>query len=402
MQIITNSTKGKTVIAREIEKKIKQLSKKLPVIAVLGPRQSGKTTITKAIFKKHTYVSLEDFEFRQYAQSDPKGFLEKLHNQHGIILDEVQYVPHLLSYIQLYVDTHKKYGYFVITGSQNFLLNASITQTLAGRVSIFTLLPLSIQEMKKSKILEQKTEDAMFTGCYPRIYDEQISPQHWLPDYVSTYVERDVRQLKNITDLDLFQTFIKLCAGRIGQLVNLTSLSNDCGISISTTKAWISLLEQSYILFLLRPHFKNFSKRVVKSPKIYFYDTGLACSLLGITSSKQLSNHYLKGGLFESFVISDIMKQFYNNKMIPPLYFWRDKHGHEIDCIIEKADKLIPIEIKAGKTITNNYFTGLDYWNKLSGQNPADSIVIYAGDGGQKRSNGTVLSWKNITKLVTK
>jgi len=390
------------MIKRKLSKELIYSATKFPAVAVLGPRQSGKTTLTKATFPKYTYISLENIDIREFAKTDPRGFLKKYENPHGIILDEIQNAPDILSYVQTYIDTHKKTGYFILTGSQNFLLNQAITQTLAGRISILTLLPLSIDELSQAKLISNNIEQNIFYGGYPRIYDENIPPTKWVPNYIRTYIERDVRQIQNVTDLTLFQTFIKLCAGRIGQLLNLTSLGNDCGISSGTAKKWLSLLEASYIVFLLQPHYKNFSKRLIKSPKIYFYDTGLACSLLGLTSSEQISTHYLRGNLFESYVLSECMKQYHNNGQIPPLYFWRDKHGHEIDCIIEQGDKLTPIEIKAGHTISKSYFANLSYWNKLSGNNPENSFVVYAGDDEQKRKNGHVLNWRLLHKIFKK
>ena len=388
------------MIKRDVEKKLKYLATKFPVVAVLGPRQSGKTTLVQDVFKKHTYLSLEDLDVRGLAESDPRRFLEDYENKHGIILDEIQNVPSLLSYIQTYVDKQKKEGYFVLIGSQNFLINQAITQTLAGRIAILTLLPLSINEMKKEKIIPANIRAALFKGCYPRLYDKKVKPTDLYQYYIRTYIERDVRQIINVTNLTTFKNFLKLCAGRIGQLLNISSLGNDCGISAVTAKAWLSLLEESYIVFLLQPYYKNFSKRIVKSPKIYFYDTGIACSLLGIDSYAQLTTHYLRGGLFESYIISDLMKQFYNQGKMPPLHFWRDKHGHEIDCIIEKADTLIPIEIKAGKTVSQDYFKGLDYWNSLTKSNPKNSYVVYAGKTNHKRANGNIVSWRSVTEII--
>jgi len=390
------------MIKRELEKELKYTASKFPAVAVLGPRQSGKTTLTKAAFSKYTYVSLENISIRKFAQEDPQGFLKKYKNKHGIILDEIQNAPDILSYMQIYIDEQKKTGYFIITGSQNFLLNQAITQTLAGRIAILTLLPLSTQELAKENLLSDNIEKNIFNGGYPRIYDEKIPPTKWVPNYIRTYIERDVRQIQNVTDLTLFQTFIKLCAGRIGQLLNLTSLGNDCGISTGTVKKWLSLLEASYILFLLQPHYKNFSKRLVKSPKLYFYDTAIACSLLGLTSPEQVSTHYMRGNLFESYILSEFAKQYYNKGELPSLYFWRDKHGHEIDCIIEQGDKLTPVEVKAGQTINKSFFENIAYWNRLSGQNPKDSFVVYAGDDEQRRKTGHVVNWKLINKVFKK
>ena len=262
------------MIPRTLSTKIIELSQKLPVIALLGPRQSGKTTLAKAIFPNHTYVSLEDFDILRSALNEPRVFLNSFPNEHGIIIDEAQNAPELFSYIQRIVDEKKVYGYFILTGSQNFLLNEMITQTLAGRIALFTLLPLSQSELQLSNYLASDSNGAMFLGSYPRIFDENISPIDWYPAYIRTYLERDVRLMKNVGDLSTFQHFLKLCAARIGQLVNLTSLSNDCGITANTAKAWLSILEASYIVFQLQPHHANFSKRLIKSSKIYFYDNG--------------------------------------------------------------------------------------------------------------------------------
>jgi len=386
------------MIKRELESELKGDARQFPVIAVLGPRQSGKTTLVRATFKKYNYISLEELDNKQKAISDPRHFLESLENKYGIILDEIQNAPDLLSYIQTYVDMHKKPGYFIITGSQNILLNEAISQTLAGRVVILTLLPLSIKELSKANLLTKSLEKTMFTGCYPRIFDEKLKPRKWYANYIRTYIERDVRMLKNVASLSLFQKFIKLCAGRIGQLVNLTSLGNDCGISANTARDWLSILECSYIIFILRPHHKNFSKRLIKSPKIYFYDIGLACSLLEIDNQKELNTNYLRGNLFESFVLSELIKSRYNKDMRPNLYFWRDRQGHEVDCIIEKGNKLTPIEIKVAKTVNPSFFDELEYWNELSNSPASNSFLIYGGKDKYIRKGMHVLGWQFLTK----
>jgi len=379
---------------------LKEIAQKMPVVAIVGPRQSGKTTLAQETFKKHTYLSLEDLKIREFAQKDSDLFFQKYHNDHGIILDEIQEAPQLLSYIQTYADKYKKKGYFILTGSQNFLVNEAITQSLAGRVAIFTLLPLSIPELKKAKLLPTTVEECIWKGQYPRIYADKLNPTNWYPTYIRTYIERDVRSIRNITSLSTFQRFIGLCAGRIGQLLNITSLANDCGITVSTAKSWLSLLEASYIIFLLQPYHTNVGKRLVKSPKLYFYDTGLACSVLGIESTQDLFNHYLRGGLFESLIISELYKQRYNEGLPPRLYFWRDKMGHEIDCLKVSANTIVPIEIKAGKTISQDYFKGLNYWNKTLNKK-SNGFVIYAGEDNQKRSGGNVINWQS-TDLITK
>lgn len=382
-----------------MESKLKSLATQFPVVAIMGPRQSGKTTLARATFSDFHYISLEEFKDREFATSDPKSFLETYSHHKGLILDEIQEAPSLLSYMQGYVDKNNKPGLFIITGSQNFLLNEKITQTLAGRVAILTLLPLSITELLSYK--ETITlDELLFTGGYPRLYsDLNVSPLDLYPSYVKTYVEKDVRQIRNVEDLVTFQRFMGLCAGRIGQILNIASLASDCGISVPTAKSWISILAASYIIFLLQPHNKNFNKRLIKSPKLYFYDSGLACSILKIESKDQLINYYGRGNLFESFIISELQKQRYNIGREPNLYFWRDKTGHEVDCIIEKAMTLIPVEIKSGKTISRDFFDGLDYWCELSGNNPELSFLIYGGDEDQTRSNAKVLGWRSVDKI---
>ncbi|MFH1643709.1 MAG: ATP-binding protein [bacterium] len=376
--------------------------KQFPVIAILGPRQSGKTTLAKHTFKNYVYTSFEDPETRELAQNDPHKFFSIHENKHGIIIDEFQNVPKILSYIQLEVDEKKRTGYFILTGSQNFLMNQAITQSLAGRVGILTLLPLSINELESNKLIKNQIADStIFNGGYPRLYDKNISPEKLYPSYIQSYVERDVRQLTNVGDLRSFQRFMQLCAGRIGQLLNLSELASVCGISVSTAQRWISILEASYILFLLSPYFKNFNKRITKSPKIYFYDTGLACSLLGIESPEFLSLHPLYGNIFESFIVADIYKQYFNIGKRPPVYFWRDLNGRlEVDCIIEQHNNLFPIEIKSGQTIASDYFSNIIQWNEISNTNSDNNFVIYGGELNQKRSNGNIISWKNAGTII--
>ncbi|HEU64998.1 MAG TPA: ATP-binding protein [Chlamydiae bacterium] len=387
------------LIHRNLEKILKKTIKKYPVISLTGPRQSGKTTLIKKLFgNKYKYVNLENVELREYAKSDPRAFLEEYKG--GLIIDEAQNVPDLFSYIQVIVDETNEPGQYILTGSQNFLLLEKITQSLAGRVAIFHLLPLSLEELKKSKYKPlSNLEKLLFTGFYPRIYDKKLDAKEWYSNYLYTYVERDIRTIKNIKDIGTFQRFLKMLAARCGQLLDLTSIGNDCGISHNTARDWINILEASFIIYLLSPHYKNFNKRLIKSPKIYFYDTGLLCHLLGINSSDQIKTHYLRGGIFESFIISEIIKIRTNKNKDSNVYFWRDKFGHEIDCIIENARNLTPIEIKSAKTIHTNFFEGLDYFNSLSKNTPENSFLIYAGSENYQRKIAKVLSWKNIDKL---
>jgi len=386
------------MIKRIISAKLKKLSLKFPVVSVVGPRQSGKTTLVKNVFPETDYVSLEDPDTREFALKDPRGFLATYSK--SVIIDEAQRAPELFSYIQTAVDRRNKPGQFILTGSQNLLLHSHVSQTLAGRVAILKLLPFSIEELKNSRYEQKQSEEYLIKGFYPRLYDKRIKPADWYPNYIQTYVERDIRLIKNISDLAAFQKFVKMCAGRIGQILNLSSLGNDCGISHNTARAWLAILESSYIVFLLEPYHKNFNKRLVKMPKLYFYDTGLACSLLGIRNKTQLNTHYLKGGLFESFILSEMVKDKFNRAIEPGYYYWRDKVGHEIDCITETSGAVLPIEIKSGKTVTDDYFNGLKYWAKLTGQSGKNSYLIYNGDEDQKRTFANVVSWKNISRII--
>ncbi len=384
---------------RAIESKIKEIAQKMPVIGILGPRQSGKTTLARSTFTSHRYISLENHETRDFAITDPKRFLASIENPHGVILDEIQHAPALLSYIQTYVDEYPKPGFIVITGSHNILLNQAISQTLAGRIALFTLPPLSIAELRVNNILPETIEKLIFKGCYPRIYAYDLDPTMWYADYIQTYVERDARQLANFEDLSAFKRFLGLCAGRIGQLLNYSALAVDCGIDQRTAKAWMSILEASYVVFLLQPHHVNFNKRLIKTPKLYFYDSGLACSLLDIQTPEQLHTHYLRGGLVESTIMSEIFKHYFSIGRRPQnVYFWRNQAGNELDCVIQKGNDLVPIEIKSSTTISNNFFDGLKYWAEIS-ETPPNGYVIYSGDENQSRSLGTVISWKHIDDM---
>lgn len=396
-----NSHMGKMFFKRDLSAVFQRYSK-FPVVAILGPRQSGKTTISKRCFSKHTYLNLENPEYRSFAAEDPNRFLREFENEHGIILDEFQYVPELLSYIQIRVDEKKRPGYFILTGSQNFLMNQSITQSLAGRVGILTLLPLSLHELKESKLI-QDIDSTLINGAYPRLYESQIDAIDFYPSYIHTYLERDVRQIALVGDILIFQKLLRLCAARIGQQINFSDLATYLGIDQRKVKQWISVLESSYIIFLLKPHFKNFNKRITKTPKIYFYDTGLACSLLDIKTKESLAMSSFRGNLFESLIISDFYKQYYNLGISnPSIYFWRDQNGRiEVDCIIDRGDKLIPIEIKSGETIVPAFFNSLSDWKKISESTQEQGIIIYGGDKNQSRSQGKVLSWRESTQIIS-
>lgn len=344
---------------RHITPLIKRYAKIYPIIALTGPRQSGKTTLAQHIFSDLPYVSLENLDEREHANQDPRGFLANYKN--GAIFDEVQNCPELFSYLQGVADQSKKNGKYILTGSQNFLLNQQITQSLAGRVGMATLLPLSLSELPPLR-----AQKHIFQGGYPRLYKAKMRAFEFFPSYIQTYLERDIRSLKNIVDLSLFQKFLKLCAGRVGQLLNYSSLANDCGIATTTARSWMSLLEASYIIHLLPPYHNNFNKRLVKMPKLYFYDTGLACSLLGLEEEKQLDTHYLKGNLFENAVIIEVLKARYNQGKSLNLYFWRDHTGHEIDLIGEWGGTLHAIEIKSTATFKSELLKPLNYFMDLT------------------------------------
>lgn len=388
------------LIKRALTNSIIEASTEYPVIAIVGPRQSGKTTLAQTIFPDHKYISLEDFAELERAETDPRAFLADSPTVSGLIIDEIQHAPKLLSYMQTIVDREKKKGFFIVTGSQNFLVNEAITQTLAGRIAIVTLMPLSISELQEAELLPDKIETLVYKGFYPRAHAEEISIERLYSNYIHTYVERDVRSLKNVSDLNTFQKFMRLCAGRIGQELNLTSLGNDCGISYNTAKAWISLLQASYIVFLLHPYFNNFGKRLIKAPKLYFVDTGLACSLLNLSSAEVVANHYLRGGLVESLIISDLFKQNYNIERQPNIYFWRDQGNHEIDCIIDEPHYPIPVEIKSGKTVVSDFFKNMVYWQELTDNADKQRYLVYGGSEDQAWPAAQVLSWKSAGTLI--
>lgn len=387
------------MINRLAQQKLLQSAAWAPAIAILGPRQSGKTTLAQATFANHRYITLEDPMVRSLALQDPRGFLASIENEHGVILDEFQNVPMILSYLQGIIDATKRPGYFILTGSQNFLVNQAITQSLAGRIAIHTLLPLSIQELSNAQLLAASPEEAIFLGGYPRLFCTPAAPTSWYTDYVTTYLERDVRLIQSITDLNAFHTFVQLCAGRIGQQLNLSALGAEVGISHNTARAWLSLLEASYIVFLVHPYYKNFSKRLVKTPKLYFYDTGLACNLLRIESVTQLMSHYLRGGLFESYILSDLYKQYYNNSMRPALYFWKDQR-HEVDCIIEQATTITPLEIKAGKTLNGDLFDSLSYFQYVAKEETKPGILIYGGTETMPFKGYNTVPWSQTGALI--
>jgi predicted AAA+ superfamily ATPase len=382
------------MIPRQMMSKVIALAKSFPVVALIGPRQSGKSTLARHAFPKKPYVTLEPLDVRSAAQNDPRGFLSQY--PEGAVLDEVQRAPEIFSYLQEMVDNHNHPGQFILTGSQNFLLMESVSQSLAGRVALLELLPFARHELPM-KLRPARLEEALFLGGYPRLYDQHISPHDWYPSYLQTYVERDVRQLINVTNLETFRRFLGLCAARTGQLLNYSSLASDAGVSHPTVMAWINLLETSFIIHLLRPHHANFNKRLTKMPKLHFIDTGLACSLLGIEEAAQLTSHPLKGALFETWAVSELLKQRLNEGQRSNLFHWRDKTGHEIDVLSDRAGKLFPFEIKAGQTVSQDMFRDILYWRKLAGAKAAQATLIYGGAASLPNPAATVLSWKDVS-----
>ena len=384
------------MIARQLGEKAQQLFGQFPALMITGPRQSGKTTLIRSLFSELPYVSLEEPDIRQRALEDPRSFLKNYPN--GAVLDEVQRVPNLFSYLQGIIDSNAD-CHFVLSGSQHFLLMEQVTQSLAGRVAILQLLPLSLLEMKNAELPLSSVEETMFTGGYPRIFNQEITPYDFHTSYLQTYVERDVRQLRQVSDLDLFVRFIRLCAGRIGQLLNVHSLASDVGISTPTAQAWLSVLQTSHIIFLLQPHFKNFNKRLVKTPKLYFTDTGLACNLLGIEKAEQLTSHFLRGGLFENLIILELLKNRYNQGKKSNLYFWRDNHGREVDCLVENIDRFKAIEIKSSQTTNSAFFDGLNFWKDLTADATESMSVVFGGDISIQSAKGEYISWRNLERL---
>lgn len=383
---------------RDFEPILKEMARKYSVITIIGPRQSGKSTLSRSLFPNYTYVSLEESDVRQRATVDPRGFFKQYAGD--LILDEVQRAPDLLSYIQTIVDEPGNRRKFVLTGSHQLLLMEKVTQSLAGRTFIAKLLPFSRREiLQKSEDVPQSLEAFLHAGGYPRIFDQHLDPQQWLEQYYQTYVERDVRNLLNIGEADLFDRFVRLCAGRVGQLVNFSSLANDCGVSPPTANAWLSVLKTSFVCFTLSPHFRNFNKRLIKSPKLYFFDTGLLCYLLRIRSPEELFHHSMRGAIFENWVIVEKMKAEYNRGKEPDFYFWRDVKGNEVDLVIDQGERLYPIEIKSSATFHSDFLKGARYLNEL--QKADDEISLkgtcfYAGEDAFDFQQYRVDSWKNI------
>jgi predicted AAA+ superfamily ATPase len=386
------------MIERVIVEFVGIYKKAFPVLAVTGARQCGKTTLLKKYFSDYAYYNLEDIETRRLFESAPESFINFKNSR--VIIDEVQRLPELLPLIQAVVDVQKKMGSYIVSGSDNLLLSAKISQSLAGRAAYIALPTLTNAELDSTKFQKMKLRDKIFTGCYPAIYDRRLKPAMYYNEYISTYIERDVRQIKNISNLNLFREFIRLLAGRIGQPFNASSLSNDVGVNAKTVKEWLSVLEASYIIFLLPPYFRNIGKQVTKMPKIYFYDTGLLCRLLGLSDAKELETHYLIGSIFENFVIADIQKEMMNRKSTDLLYFFREKNGNEVDLLIKRGTSFIPIEIKKAGTFSSDFLKGLNYWKRITDDSSDAAvknktpIIIYTGESEIAGGSFKLIGWR--------
>lgn len=387
-------------ISRVLGDRLRRLARSFPVVAVTGPRQSGKTTLVRELFAGKPYLSMEDPDIRLLALDDPRGLLARY--PAGAVIDEAQHAPELFSYLQTRVDETSAPGQFVLTGSQNFLLIRGISQSLAGRAAMAQLPPLMVAELVRAKVLPDRLGDYLWQGAYPAHYKALPATEplarsladEWHRSYLMTYLERDVRDIAAVHSLPLFQRFLRLAAARCGQLLNLASLANDCGVALNTVKNWIAILEASYLVFLLRPHHRNFGKRLIKTPKLYFLDTGIAAHLLGIIAPEQLDAHPLRGHLFENMVVAEYWKAAMNAGRTEALYFWRDSTGNEVDLLIEDGVRLIPIEIKSGATLNGDYVRGLNRFAEFAGKDSHNPVLIYGGEGGMTWHGVRVMGWK--------
>ncbi len=389
------------MLPRQLEQILPEVFRSFPVIAIVGPRQSGKTTLCRNFFADRPYVSFENPDHKERFDADPRGFLANY--VEGAIFDEAQQCPELFSYLQEIVDTDSRMGRFILTGSQQFRLNSGISQSLAGRVASFRLLPFSFGELETSREFGEKLrtialDDYLLKGSYPAIYDRGPPVALWYGNYIQTYVERDVRSLLNVSDLGTFQRFIRLCAARTGQLVNFSEIGEQAGVSHNTIKSWISILEASCVVFLLKPYHTNYSKRLVKTPKLYFYDTGLLCWLLSIKDASQLNLHPMRGQIFESFVISELLKNRFNRGEENNLYFWRDQNGKEIDLLIDQGMQTTPLEIKSGMTFRPAHCKTIRKWESISGSS-CQPLVIYGGNTSFDHQSCAIHTWRDIGQM---
>jgi predicted AAA+ superfamily ATPase len=382
------------MIPRTAQATLLRLAKGFPILAISGPRQTGKTTLARATFPGKPYLSLEDPDLRVLAEEDPRGLLSRY--PAGAILDEVQRVPSILSYLQTRVDADPQPGTFVLTGSQQLDLSSALTQSLAGRVGLLNLLPFSTGELQTANRVPGTLDELLWRGLYPPLYDRDSTPGDWYASYVTTFVERDLRQILAVRDLSAFQRFVRMCSARIGQLLNLSSLAADCGITHHTAGAWLSALEASHLVFLVRPHHHNFNKRLVKTPKLYFNDTGLASWLLGIRDTDQMAFHASRGALFENWVCLEFLKNRLHHGLPADIYFWRDSAGLEVDFLHEQDGLLHPIEVKSGQTLAADFFDGLQRWMGLSGGSAAEPWLVYGGDTALRRGTTEIVPWRDL------
>ncbi len=385
-------------ISREIYNELIESCKTFPVVTITGPRQSGKTTLLKNVFPDMKFVSLEDPDIRQLATSDPRSFLNQ--SDSGMIIDEIQRVPELVSYIQGIVDNFQKPGYYILSGSQQLELSQTISQSLAGRTAIFRLLPFTIQEIQVVSA-NSTVDELLFKGFYPRIYNHPVvNPARYYNSYLETYIERDLRQLINVKDLRQFELFVRLCAGRVGQIFVATNLANEVGVTVPTIQSWLSILEASYIIYLLQPLHANINKRLIKSPKIYFYDVGLAAFLSGINEHYQIFTSPLKGPLFENMMVMEMLKRKYNHYMPYQLYFYRDSNHNEVDLILDYITHFDAIEIKSSKTFDKSFFKGLSYIRDLFPEKIRNTMVCYTGEMEQTMGENKIVNYKNLAKTI--
>ncbi|MBP8296425.1 MAG: ATP-binding protein [Burkholderiales bacterium] len=386
------------MIPRIAANALQRLARGFPIVALTGPRQSGKTTLARACFGGKTYVSLENPDEREFAERDPRRFLQRFAD--GAILDEVQRCPDLLSWLQGIVDERGRMGDFILTGSAQFDLLSGITQSLAGRVGRVELLPLSLGELAGANELSRSLDRMLHRGGYPALYDRDVTPADWFPNYVATYLERDVRQLIAVRDLSQFQRFVKMCAARSGQLLNLAALGADCGISAVTARQWLSVLEASYLVMRLPPYHRNFGKRLVKTPKLYFLDVGLMAWLLGIRDAAAIATHASRGALFETWAVSELVKLRFNAGRPADLHFWRDNVGHEVDVLYETAQGLQPIEIKSGSTFAPDWPVAARKWQGFAGDSALAPAIVFGGKGGYEREGCRVVGWRELADLA--
>lgn len=382
------------MIVRDALPTLARLAQGFPVLALTGPRQSGKTTLARAAFPAKPYASLENPELRAFAAGDPRRFLAGYPD--GAIIDEVQRCPELFSWLQGWVDERRRMGDFVLTGSQQFGLMSTISQSLAGRVGLVQLLPFSQTELAGAALAPDSLDAALWQGGYPALYDRRLPPDDWFPNYIATYVERDVRQLLAVRDLTVFQRFVKMCAARCGQLLNLSSLAADCGITHMTAREWLTVLEASYIVRLLPPYHRNFGKRLVKTPKLYFIDTGLAAWLLGIRNAQGVASHPMRGALFENLVVGEFVKQRFNAGQPAELYFWRDNVGHEVDLLLETPDGLQAVEIKSGMSFAADWPVAARRWKSYAGEEALAPWIVHGGDRSFDAEDYRAFSWRSL------